>query len=221
MLRRREGRREAVRHFIHLDLYGRPPFAGLPRSRREATEKFGPKTVAERGTLPWRILELHGRLRRELRERSWSEALRTAGLAGHYVADAFMPLHTTRNHDGRTSGLHGIHRVVEAALVDARLDRFRERAERRLRQARTPATTADHVFAILASSHSRAGMLLRAGRMAPDGRAAAGERDLDRLEAVAGEMLAGQLAEAVASLGGFWRSAWEEAGRPVPPRPLP
>ncbi len=41
VLKERYGRSEAVKHFIDLDLYGSPPFAGLPRSYSRGGRRFG------------------------------------------------------------------------------------------------------------------------------------------------------------------------------------
>ena len=48
VFRARYGRKEAVRHFIDLDLYGQPPFSELPRSYRAAVQRFGRDRVVER-----------------------------------------------------------------------------------------------------------------------------------------------------------------------------
>ena len=41
VLKRRDGRREGVRHYFNLDYYGPPPFRALPRDRRAAEARFG------------------------------------------------------------------------------------------------------------------------------------------------------------------------------------
>ena len=61
--------------------------------------------------LPWTIEDKHARLVREMRAGKWRAALRTAAYAGHYVADATMPLHAVSDYDGQKSGSPGIHKV--------------------------------------------------------------------------------------------------------------
>ena len=43
---------------------GSIPFAGLPRDYTAAVAKFGKKRIDENGTVPWRVEEMYGNLRR-------------------------------------------------------------------------------------------------------------------------------------------------------------
>ncbi|MBP1689585.1 MAG: hypothetical protein H6Q34_158, partial [Deltaproteobacteria bacterium] len=65
--KRRDGRREAVRHFMNLDHYGPPPFRDLPRDRRAAEARFGWQTIEREGTLPWSGAVVARELRDEIR----------------------------------------------------------------------------------------------------------------------------------------------------------
>jgi hypothetical protein len=215
-LRDRDGRKEAVKHFIDLDLYGAPPFAGLPHLRRAAVERFGEEVVTERGTLPWTIEDAHARLVGEMRADDWRAAVHTAGIGGHYVADATMPLHAISDYDGRRSGSPGIHKAVEHALVDARLGEFLHHVQPRRRAASASNYGAERVFEILIESYRRAGDLLAADRYARRHAEFGSAAYLDALDHVAGDLLTERLSRAVELLGGFWLSAWEEAGRPPP-----
>jgi hypothetical protein len=218
VLRDRDGRKEVVKHFLDLDLYGPPPFAALPRSYRAAVARFGAEVVRERGTVPWTIDETHARLVRELRARDWMRALRTAAYGGHYVADATMPLHAVSDYDGRASGSPGIHKAVEHDLVDAHLARFVRRVRRAVHPARPLDYAPGRAFEVLIESYAAVPDLLdadhRARRLGEVGSPAYAEA-LDR---AAGSLLAQRLTRAVQLLGAYWLSAWEEAGRPPPPR---
>ena len=216
VLRDRDGQKEAVKHFIDLDLYGAPPFPGLPRSYDAAVERFGKEVVAERGTLLWTIEEKHARLVREMRGADWRAALQTAAYAGHYVADATMPLHAISDYDGRKSGSPGIHKAVERGLVDARLGEYMRRAQPRLAPARAAAYGQERVFEVLVESYRAAPELLAADRRARRRGELGTAAYLDALDQSAGNLLAARLSRAIELLGAFWLSAWEEAGRPVP-----
>jgi hypothetical protein len=218
VLKKRYGRSETVKHFIDLDLYGAPPFAELPRSYRAAVRRFGRPLVEERGIVPWTIEREHGRLARELRAGDWRAALRTAAYAGHYVADATMPLHAVSDYDGQKSGSPGVHKAVEHDLVDARLDVYR----RAMRATMQPASAAsygnDRVFEALTESFTAAPQLLAADREARTAGALASPAYLERLSRKSEKLIAARLARAVELLGALWLSAWDEAGRPPPPR---
>lgn len=57
---------ENKHHFLDLDWegYGKYPFAELPRDYTAAVAKFGHARIEENGTVPWRVEEYHGNLRR-------------------------------------------------------------------------------------------------------------------------------------------------------------
>ena len=217
VFRARYGRKEAVRHFIDLDLYGQPPFSELPRSYRAAVQRFGRDTVVERGTLPWTLLRMHSRLVREMRGGDWIRAIRTAGLAGHYVADAFMPLHTTANYDGQETGQRGVHHAIEDQVVDARIETFRDHVRDRIRPASVEPFTPERVFAFLLESYSDVSVVLRADREARKLGKIGSPRYRNALDGQAGNVLTARLVSGVNTLGSFWLSAWTEAGGPAPP----
>ncbi len=216
VLRERYGRREAIKHFIDLDLYGAPPFPDLPRTHRAAVERFGRQVVGERGTLPWTIEQKHARLVREMRAGRWREALKTAAYAGHYVGDATMPLHAVSNYDGRASGNPGVHKAVEHDLVDERSAEYRRRVRARRLRAAAADYGRDQIFAVLFESFNAVPDLLDADRRARRLGAVGSPAYLEVLDDRAGALLTARLSRAVEVLGAFWQSAWEEAGRPTP-----
>ena len=214
VLRERYGAREAVKHFIDLDRYGRPPFAELPRGYRAAVRRYGKEMVEASGTVPWTIEDEHARMVRELRAGEWAKALKTAAYAGHYVADATMPLHTVSDYDGQAAGSPGIHKAVEHALVDERLAEYAARVRAHARPVRAEDYDADAIFAVLFESYAAVPALLSADRAARRAGPVGSARYVAALDRGAGSLLAARLARAVQLLGAFWLSAWEEAGRP-------
>ena len=170
VLKRRDGRREAVRHFINLDHYGPPPFRDLPRERRAAEARFGWQTIEREGTLPWSGAAVARRLRDELRRGDLAAARVTAGHLAHYAADATMPLHATENHDGQLTGQRGIHRRFEATLVDGDLDEYTRRAWKvAARRPIAPEGAEGALFAALEQSYDRVARVLAADRDARRG----------------------------------------------------
>ena len=216
VLRKRHGSREAVRHFINLDLYGPAPFKELPRGRAAAEELYGRRRVLERGTLPWTILDLHADLVTQMRRGRWSDALQTSGRAGHYVADAFMPLHTTANHDGQKTGNDGIHLRLERYLVNRRLAEYGQAARSISRRVRGPVDS-ERVFAVLQQSHALVSELLRADRRAKAAGRVGSARYLDALDREAASLLIRRLGEARSFLARVWETAWIAAGSPALP----
>ena len=218
VLKERYGRTEAVKHFIDLDLYGTPPFAGLPRSFRAALRRFGREVVEERGTAPWTIEEKRERLMREMRTGKWRAALRTAAYAGHYVADATMPLHAVSDYDGQKSGHPGVHQAVERSLVDARLGGYRRAMRAAVKPANAAGYSIERVFEVLTESFTAAPQLLAADRDARAAGPLGSPEYVESMDRRSGKLIAARLDRAVELLGALWQSAWVEAGRPPPPR---
>jgi hypothetical protein len=217
VLRERHGREEAVRHFIDLDLYGRPPFPELPRSFEAAVARYGRERVDARGTAPWTIEEKHARLVAEFRRGQWHAALRTAAYGGHYVADATMPLHAVSDYDGKSAGVPGIHKIIEHDVVDERIREYRKRVRVLVRPARA-SFGSDGIFDVLFESYGAVAELVADDHEARRRAEVGTERYFDTLDRLARPLLVRRLARAVDLLGAFWLSAWEEAGRPTPPQ---
>ena len=117
---------ESPHHFLDLDWdgYGRYPFAGLPRDYTEAIAKFGRARIEQNGTVPWRVEEMYGNLRRAFEAYGRRGALGrydivhfSAWLA-HYVSDAHVPFHAVVNYDGQFTGQNGIHTRFESMMFE-------------------------------------------------------------------------------------------------------
>ncbi|WP_229367741.1 zinc dependent phospholipase C family protein [Fibrisoma limi] len=109
---------EAPRHFIDLDVYADTSAATLPRLYRDATERYGADTLALHGIVPWQIQLTKYQLTEAFRQRDVRRILRVAADLGHYIADANVPLHTTRNYNGQLTGQQGIHGFWESRLPE-------------------------------------------------------------------------------------------------------
>ncbi|GAA4404067.1 hypothetical protein GCM10023187_20830 [Nibrella viscosa] len=109
---------EAPRHYIDLDMYPDTSKAILPRYWKEATEQYGEDTLAMHGIVPWHIQLVKYQLTEAFKERNIRRILRVAADLGHYIADANVPLHTTRNYNGQLTGQEGIHGFWESRLPE-------------------------------------------------------------------------------------------------------
>jgi hypothetical protein len=109
---------EAPRHYIDLDRHGDSTALLLPRYWKDAVEKIGEDTLLAHGILPWNIARVYYQLREAFAVRDPEGILRLSADIGHYVADAHVPLHTTRNYDGQLTGQNGIHAFWESRLPE-------------------------------------------------------------------------------------------------------
>jgi hypothetical protein len=218
---------EPPRHFLDMDAYGTYPFPDLPRDYDRAVERYGVEFVRKNGLVPWRVAEMHGRLRRAFEDQqkgtsdyALSNARFYAAVLSHYVSDAHAPLHAVVNYDGQLTGQFGLHSRFESELFE----RYRDRLEVTppalgpIRDART------FTFDALLSSYEASAAVFAADAKAVAGRT---HYDDEYYHVLYGELrgtLEQRLGASIAAVTALITSAWEDAGRPAlpldPPRRL-
>lgn len=109
---------EAERHFIDLDVYGDSALAVLPKRWQAAVQKIGEDSLRKHGIVPWHIQLTALQLTAAFKEKNGARILRISADLGHYIADAHVPLHTTRNYNGQLTGQDGIHGFWESRLPE-------------------------------------------------------------------------------------------------------
>ncbi|MBS1506293.1 MAG: S1/P1 Nuclease [Bacteroidetes bacterium] len=109
---------EAARHFIDLDAYGDSAFFRVPHFWKEASAKFGEDSLKAHGILPWNIARVYLQLKEAFQVKDPERILKLSADLGHYVADAHVPLHTTKNYDGQLTNQSGIHAFWESRLPE-------------------------------------------------------------------------------------------------------
>ena len=225
---------ERPRHYIDLELgdAGGPPFAALPRDYAGAVRALGADSVKKMGTLPWRIESYFGTLVNSMRNPNDSTLVIMAAL-GHYVADAYMPLHTTVNYDGQLTGNRGIHFRFEWWM----LEQDREKIALNPTLAAWVYDPLGVAWEVILNSHADIDTMLAADTDvrrifrppidAPDGKRQA-DREFDQLlwERL-GNLAVYRMNLAAQAVAGYWYAAWLRAGKPdlrglpTPPPPPP
>ncbi|MFC6996960.1 zinc dependent phospholipase C family protein [Rufibacter roseus] len=109
---------EGPRHFIDLDVYGDSALYKLPRRWEDAVQQFTLDTLQRHGIVPWHINFVQYQLTEAFKHHDVPRILRLSAELGHYVADACVPLHTTRNYNGQFTGQRGIHGLWESRLPE-------------------------------------------------------------------------------------------------------
>jgi hypothetical protein len=105
---------EGPRHYIDLDYYG----TDVPRNWNQLVEKFPMDSIREHGLLPWHLQLVKSALVQAFRDRHILNILRISADAGHYLADAHVPLHTTSNYNGQFTDQRGIHGFWETRIPE-------------------------------------------------------------------------------------------------------
>jgi Zinc dependent phospholipase C len=219
---------ESPHHFLDLDWdgYGKYPFDGLPRDYTAAVAKYGKTRIDQNGTLPWRVEEVYGDLRRafESYERRGPfgrfDILFFSAWLTHYVSDAHVPFHAVLNYDGQLTGQHGIHARFEAYLFERYRDQWRV-APTPMTPIRSPR---DFIFDAVLAGTQLVAPILKSDLDALGTRDEYDDQYYAAFFTANRAVLERRLNEAIAASAAMIAGAWEAAGKPaVPlsPRALP
>ncbi|WP_373331393.1 zinc dependent phospholipase C family protein [Salmonirosea aquatica] len=217
---------EAERHFIDLDVYGDSALAILPLYWNQAKEKFGEDSLRRHGIVPWYVQTAVFQLTEAMRDRSPSRILRLSADLGHYVADANVPLHTTRNYNGQLTGQEGIHAFWESRIPE----RYAEGYEMWLGSAEYVESPAQAVWGAVAKAHAACDSVLRIEKelseeFKPDRKYTFVERNRVLVRTYSDEFTARyatrldgqverQMRSSVQLVSDLWYTCWVNAGQP-------
>jgi len=205
-------------HFIDLGIpeYGKPPFAELPRERGAALAKFGEANLKRWGTLPWRIEEMAGSLRRGFEGMgkngaySISDVILFSSAMGHYIQDATQPFHATINYDGFETGNNGIHSRFERDLIE----KFSTRLQLSPGAMKPITNPRDEAFDLVTTSYGLVDRVLAADKAALGTKDTYDNEYFEKFFASMQPVLDQQLSTAISATAGMIVGAWELAGRP-------
>jgi hypothetical protein len=217
---------EAERHFIDLDVYGDSALQALPAHWNTAVKKFGEDSLRKHGIVPWHVQIAALQLTAAFREKNASRILRISADLGHYIADAHVPLHTTRNYNGQLTGQDGIHGFWESRLPEL----FAENYDMWLGPAVYRKDIADDIWKAVEGSHAATDSVLRfekqlSTEFRTDKKYSFELRNNILTRTYSREfsdkyhkMLAGQverrMRESVRMVGDVWYTCWVDAGQP-------
>jgi hypothetical protein len=106
---------EDPKHYIDLESYS--DYQHLPSNLSIVIEQYGATAVAANGILPWAIVATTDSLTAQFHRGDWNTAYQSAADLGHYIADAYQPLHCTVNYNGQLTGSTGIHSRYESTMM--------------------------------------------------------------------------------------------------------
>ena len=212
---------ESPQHFLDLDWdgYGKYPFAGLPRDYSAAVAKFGKARIDQNGTVPWRVEEMYGNLKRafESYERRGDvgrfDILFYSAWLTHYVSDAHVPFHAVINYDGQLTGQQGIHSRFEAFLFERYRDQWTI-APTRVAPVRNPR---DFIFDVVLEGTQLVPPILESDREAIGSRDEYDDAYYAAFFKANRAVLERRLNEAIAASAAMIAGAWEAAGKPAVP----
>ncbi len=113
---RAHDRKESPRHFVDTEIYGGAE--KVPLDAAEAIQQVGSEAFKRNGQLTWVIQDRWKDLVEAFQSGDRDKIAFATAILGHYVGDAHVPLHSTRNHDGQETGQRGVHVRWESGLVE-------------------------------------------------------------------------------------------------------
>jgi hypothetical protein len=106
---------EEPKHFIDLESFS--DFHQLPADLSVVIAQYGWSSVETNGILPWTIVTTVDSLTVQFSRGDLTKAYQSAADLGHYVGDAYQPLHCTVNYNGQLTGNSGIHSRYETSMI--------------------------------------------------------------------------------------------------------
>ncbi|MCC3158381.1 zinc dependent phospholipase C family protein [Hymenobacter sp. 15J16-1T3B] len=128
--RRTDDPNEEHKHYIDMDHFGDNPFGLMPKAYDKAVAKYTADTLKKYGTVPWTVLEVKEKLTDAFRDGDTTAIIALSADLDHYVADAFVPLHTTENYDGQLTKQQGIHSLWESKLPELFIAQYKLDSEK-------------------------------------------------------------------------------------------
>ncbi len=198
----------------------------IPIHWSQAVQTFSELRLRSVGIIPWQIDRTYKQLINALFEKNLKKILRHAADLGHYLGDAHVPLHTTKNYNGQFTNQIGIHAFWETRLPE----RFASSYDFWVGRATYVKSPLEEAWLIIKESHLLIDSVLNIEQalndeFTPDQKYAYVTRN-NRLEKNYSEsyakayherlngMVERRLRSSVKQTANFWYSAWVDAGQP-------
>lgn len=213
---------EASRHYIDLDFYG----TQVEKQWEQLIRRFPLDSINEHGLLPWHLFSLKYQLVKAFQDSNVTGILRISADAGHYLADAHVPLHTTINYNGQLTDQKGIHGFWETRVPELLHSEFDLWTGAASYQDNWPQL----IWSIVIGSYSAVDSVLhyekQLSNTLPEDRKYSFEVRLNRLvkvysqeftryyHRVLNNQVERRMRAAIQIIGSFWYSCWVDAGQP-------
>lgn len=213
-------------HYIDLDAWSKPPFDDVPSHEAVFIAKFG-KDALKEGRLPWAVRDQYNALVAAMKARDIEEALRRAGHLAHFVSDATMPLHATKNYKGQSSGNvifdapedpnRHVHVRFEIGMIAANRRDVEATVRKCIVATHVVTDPAAEAMDLAKDAYSDIDAILTADRELLKAGAAVTPEYFAAMYRQVGDIATTRLALAATEIASYWTSAWVEAGRPSLP----
>lgn len=198
-------------------------FTGIQSSSNlSITDRF-----SKEGILPYHLNQMYYWLVKSFEEQNLEKILRTSAEFGHYIGDAHVPLHTTKNYNGQLTDQVGIHAFWESRLPELYAD---EKYSFLVGKAEYIDRPLSYFWKVVKDSHDLLEDVLAIEKELrqtfPEDQQMCFDERLERTiktqcpefayayhEKLNG-MVETRMQDAILSIGSVWYSAWIDAGQP-------
>ena len=220
---------EAPRHYIDIDHYAvndASPFDLVPRQWFKAVEKYSEDTLQAYGIVPWYLDVMMAKLTHAFKTKNVDLILKYSADLGHYVGDAHVPLHTTKNYNGQLTNQYGIHGLWESRLHEL----FSENYDYFVGKASYVKNVIDYAWDVVYASHVCVDSVLLIEKelteeMPEDAKYVYETRGTATMRNYSKEfskmyhlrlnqMVERRLKASILGVGSMWYTAWVNAGQP-------
>lgn len=217
---------EAPRHYLDVENY-EDNIDSIPEKYNDAVLKYGLKKLQADGIVPWQIQRSYYSLVNAFKNHDSLKILKYSAELGHYIGDAHVPLHTTRNHNGQLTNQVGIHAFWESRLPElfsanynfvvgpaAYIENPLKKAWQMVKHAHSLLDTVLRFEAQLNQSFrpDQKYSFVKKGNLLTKQYGLAYSKAYQDLM---NGMVEKQMRRAISAIGSFWYSAWVDAGQPV------
>jgi len=182
---------------------------------------------SQEGILPYHLYSMYYWLVKAFEDKDYDKILRTSAEFGHYIGDAHVPLHTTKNYNGQLTDQIGIHAFWESRLPELFADSEYSFLVGKAKKIDKPLT---YFWDIIWDSHRLLEDVLRIEKeltvsFPEDQQLCYDERLQRTIKTQCPEfarayhtelsgMVEDRMQDAILSIGSVWFSAWVDAGQP-------
>lgn len=200
-----------AQHFIDLDLHDKPPFDRIRTDRTTAEKRFGKEAIIKGGILPWTIEERYAKLIDAFKSEDMEEVVLQSSVLSHFVGDAHVPFHATKDYDGKTPEQKGLHFRWESNMVVMYI-------EPESVKPNGPTMIGDSIlesaFDWCVDSYGYVDAICEAEDVARTKDPTHGYNYCRIIHEKTGDIASKRLSQAAEALAGTWISAWKAAGSP-------
>lgn len=217
---------ESPRHYIDIEDFEENHIDSIPIHWSKAKKKYQERKLLAAGIIPWHIEQTYQRLVKAFATKKTDQIIKISADLGHYIADAHVPLHTTRNYNGQLSGQIGIHAFWESRIPEM----FATNYKLLVGKAQYNYNTLDTAWTMVKESHALVEQVLSLEKELSVDFATDKQKSYIRRNNILvhtysdaytiayhnkmNGMVESRMRDAVSRLGNYWLSAWIDAGQP-------